>query len=96
MLKLLWLCFIAALRTTWKRLRHGPVSPERNPWLETCVEATRKLLIEINTWPPARMQAVAALSVPRKLFRRVEIQHVSLGGVPAERTITRGAGRQQV
>ena len=91
MLKLLWLCFVAALQTTWKRLHHGPVSPERNLWLEICVEATRKLLTEINTWPPARMQAVSALGMPRKLLRQVKISKVSLAGVPAERTIARGA-----
>jgi monoterpene epsilon-lactone hydrolase len=90
-LKLGWLCFIAALQTTWQRLRRGPVSPERNLGLEICVTATRKLLIEINTWPPARMQAVASLGMPRKLLRRVEISRVSLAGVPAERTIARGA-----
>ena len=91
MLKLLWLCFVAALQTTWKRLHHGPVSPERNLWLEICVEATRKLLIEINTWPPARMQAVSGYGVPCKLLRRVEISQVSLADVPSERTIVRGA-----
>ena len=91
MLKLLWLCFIAALQTTWNRLRSGPVSPERNLGLEICVVATRKLLIEINTWPPARMQAVSALGMPRKLFRKVEISRVSLSGVPAQRTVARGA-----
>jgi monoterpene epsilon-lactone hydrolase len=90
-LKLLNICFTAALGTSWKRLRHGPVSPERNLGLEICVTATRKLLIEINTWPPARMQAVASLGMPRKLLRRVEISRVSLAGVPAERTIARGA-----
>ena len=91
MLKLVWLCLIAALHMTWKRLRRGPVSPGRNLGLEICVEATRKLLIEINTWPPARMQAVSALGMPRKLFRKVKISRVSLAGVPAERTIARGA-----
>ncbi|MFA5374190.1 MAG: alpha/beta hydrolase [Dehalococcoidia bacterium] len=90
-LKLLWLCFIAALQTTWNRLRRGPVSPERNLKLEICVVATRKLLTEMNTWPPARMQAVASLGLPRKFLRRVEILRVSLAGVPAERTIARGA-----
>jgi acetyl esterase/lipase len=89
-LKLLWLCFIAALQTSWKRLRRGPVSPDRNLGLEICVEATRKLLTEMNTWPPARMQTVSRYGMPRRLLRRVEISRVSLGGVPAERTTARG------
>ena len=89
-LKLLWICFIAALQTSWKRLRLGPVSPERNLRLEICVVATRKLLIELNTWPPTRMQTVSRYGMPRKLLRRVEISRVSLGGVPAERTTARG------
>jgi monoterpene epsilon-lactone hydrolase len=90
-LKLVWLCVIAALQTTWQRLRRGPVSPERNLGLEICVVATRKLLAEINTWPPARMQAVSGYGIPCKLLRRVEIIQVSLDGIPAERTIARGA-----
>ena len=91
MLKLLWLCSIAALQITWKRLRRGPVSPGRSLGLEIGVEATRKILIEMNTWPPARMQTVSAYGVPCKLLRQVEISKVSLDGVPAERTIARGA-----
>ena len=90
-LKLLWLCFIAALQTTWKRLRRGPVSPERNLGLEICVVATRNMLIEMNRWPPARMQAIAGLGIPRKLFRKVNISRVSLGGIPTQRTVPNGA-----
>jgi epsilon-lactone hydrolase len=90
MLKLLWLCFIAALQTSWKRLRRGPVSPERNLGLEICVTATRKLLTEMNNWPPARMQTISRYGMPRRLLRRVEISRISLGGIPAERTIARG------
>ena len=91
MLKLIWICFLAAIRESWKRLRRGPVSPGRSLGLEICVEATRKMLFEMNTWSPARMQAVASLGMPRKLLRQVKISTVSLAGVPAERTIARGA-----
>jgi acetyl esterase/lipase len=39
------------------------------------------------------MQAVSSLGMPRKLLRHVELSKVSLAGVPAERTIARGADK---
>jgi monoterpene epsilon-lactone hydrolase len=90
--KLLRLCFVAALQESWRRLRHGPVSPERSLMLEICVTATRNMLFEIDKWPPARMQAISALGLPRSLLRRVETSKVSLNGVRTQLTVARGAG----
>ena len=86
-MKLIWICFLAAIRESWKRLRHGHVSPQRSLGLEICVTATRNMLTEMNKWPPARMQALTALGMPRRLFRKVHISKVSLGGIPTQRTI---------
>ena len=89
--KLIWICLAAAIHETWKRLRHGRVSPERGLGLEICVTATRNMLLEIDKWPVDRMQAVSSLGIPRKLLRQVEISKISLGGVRTQRTIARGA-----
>ena len=89
--KLLCICFLTVLQETWKRLRRGRVSPERSLGLEICVTATRNMLVEMNKWPPARMQAIAGLGMPRKLFSKVAISSVSLDGIPAERTAARSA-----
>jgi len=91
MLKLLWICLAVVFRETWKRLRRGRVSPERSLGLEICVAATRNILIEMNKWPPARMQTIAGLGIPRIFFRKVEISKVSLDGIRIQRTIARGA-----
>lgn len=91
MIKLVWLVLVTALATLWRRVRKGPRLPSWGVGLEIAVDALRRVVAEMNTWPPARMQEAAGRARRTSVDRRVERSASSPGGVPCERTVARGA-----
>lgn len=85
-IKLLYIGALTALKTSLRRWRHGPVSPKWSAGLEIAVDATRAMIIEMNSWPPERMQAVAGQALPGAIPDRISFSELNLGGVRVEKT----------
>lgn len=87
---------VTALRVAWSRARRGPGVEGWGLALECAVAAIRAMIVEMNTWPPARMQRVCARGIPSSTPRHARFERVDLGGVPCEKTSVQGTSPGRV
>jgi len=84
LVRVIWIVVIEFVRTSLRRLRHGPSAPGWSWRLEWTVAVQRTFLTETMHWPPARLRKMTpARTGPRA--RALELEDEELGGVPCER-----------
>lgn len=94
MIQILLAGLSALFGATFRRLRHGPSSPNWSWRLEWIVAVQRAVLTTTMDWPPERLRALTLSRIGSRA-RALELEDEELGGVPCERSKRPGSNPEQ-